>query len=165
MFYAPRRSNRRRTPKAMCINARSNLCKKSLFYLEGTLFGRLTNDLLPFSYPSKTKSWRRGVVVITTAQIHSKKPELRFCTGSNPTGGLSEIRDDEDLCQWSRLEIRLYIVRWSIMRQKNPSSSPSPPSSDVMISGMLGRLTFTSKLLLIAKLNLPFLYEQIVLTI
>ena len=28
--------------------------------------------------------WRRGVVVITTAQLHSTKPELRFCTGLNP---------------------------------------------------------------------------------
>ena len=26
----------------------------------------------------------RGVVVITTAQIHSAKPELRFCAGSYP---------------------------------------------------------------------------------
>ena len=42
-------------------------------------------------------SWRRGVVVITTAQLHSTKPELRFCTGSNPACGVSEIRDGEDL--------------------------------------------------------------------
>ena len=40
---------------------------------------------------------RRGVVVITTAQLHSTKPELRFCTGSNPAHGISEIRDGEDL--------------------------------------------------------------------
>ena len=26
--------------------------------------------------------WRRGVVVITTAQLHAIKPELRFCAGS-----------------------------------------------------------------------------------
>ena len=51
--------------------------------------------------------WRRGVVVITTAQLHSTKPELRFCAGSNPAHGVSEIRDGEDLWQWSRLEIRL----------------------------------------------------------
>ena len=25
--------------------------------------------------------WHRGVVVITTAQLHSTKPELRFCSG------------------------------------------------------------------------------------
>ena len=41
--------------------------------------------------------WRRIVVVITTAQLHSTKPELRFCTGSNPARGMSEIRDGEDL--------------------------------------------------------------------
>ena len=29
----------------------------------------------------------RGVVVITTAQLYSTKPELRFCTGSNPVRG------------------------------------------------------------------------------
>ena len=40
---------------------------------------------------------RRGVVVITTAQLHSTKPELRFCAGSNPARGVSEIRGSEDL--------------------------------------------------------------------
>ena len=37
------------------------------------------------------------VVVITTAQIHSFKPELRFFAGSNPARGMWEIRDGEDL--------------------------------------------------------------------
>ena len=41
--------------------------------------------------------WRRGVVVITTAQLHSTKPELKFCAGSNSARGVSEIRDGEDL--------------------------------------------------------------------
>ena len=40
---------------------------------------------------------RRGVVVITTTQLHSTKPELRLCAGSNPAHGVSEIRDGEDL--------------------------------------------------------------------
>ena len=40
--------------------------------------------------------WRRGVV-ITTAQLYSTKSELRFCAGSNPASGVSEIRDGEDL--------------------------------------------------------------------
>ena len=39
---------------------------------------------------------RRGVVVIITAQLHSTKPELRFCAGSNSARGVSEIRDGED---------------------------------------------------------------------
>ena len=43
------------------------------------------------------KWWRCGVVAITTAQLHSTKPELRFCAGSNPACGVSEIRDGEDL--------------------------------------------------------------------
>ena len=54
--------------------------------------------------------WRHGVVVITArqlhstkpelrfcAQLHSTKPELRFCAGSKPARGLSENRDGEDL--------------------------------------------------------------------
>ena len=41
--------------------------------------------------------WRRGVVVITTTQLHSAKPELRFCAGSNPARGTSEIHESEDL--------------------------------------------------------------------
>ena len=44
-----------------------------------------------------TTWWCRGVVVITTAQLHSSEPELRFCTCSNPALGVSEIRDGEDL--------------------------------------------------------------------
>ena len=41
--------------------------------------------------------WLHGVVVITTAERHSTKPELSFCTGSNPAGSVSDIRDGEDL--------------------------------------------------------------------
>ena len=49
--------------------------------------------------------WCRGVVVITTAQLHATKSELRFCAGSNPVRGVSEIYDGENLWQWFRLEI------------------------------------------------------------
>ena len=35
--------------------------------------------------------WRRGVVAITTAQLHSTQPELSFCAGLNPARGVSEI--------------------------------------------------------------------------
>ena len=31
------------------------------------------------------------MVFITTAQLHSFKPELRFCASSNPASGVSEI--------------------------------------------------------------------------
>ena len=56
--------------------------------------------------------WHRGVVFITTAQLNSSKPDLRFCEGSNPARGVSEIRDGDDLWQWSHLEIRLRF--WSV---------------------------------------------------
>ena len=38
-----------------------------------------------------------GVVIITTAELHSTKSELRFCAGSNPARGVSEIGDGKDL--------------------------------------------------------------------
>ena len=38
-----------------------------------------------------------GVVVITFVQLHSTKPELRFCVCSNLARAVSEIRDGEDL--------------------------------------------------------------------
>ena len=62
--------------------------------------------------------WRHGVLVITTAQLHSTKPEIGFCAGSNPARGVSEIRDGEDLWQWSRLEIKLHAFRRSTIPQK-----------------------------------------------
>ena len=53
-----------------------------------------------------------------TAELHWSKPELRFCAGSNPARGVSEIRDGEDLWQWSRLEIRLNAFRRSTIPQR-----------------------------------------------
>ena len=41
--------------------------------------------------------WRRGVVIITPAQLHSTNHELRFCAGLNPARGVLEIHDGEDL--------------------------------------------------------------------
>ena len=46
---------------------------------------------------SKKPSWHRDVVAITTGQLHSTKPELRFCAGLNPACGVSEIHDRGDL--------------------------------------------------------------------
>ena len=39
--------------------------------------------------------WRLGVMVITTAQLHSTKPAVRCLSSSNPTDGVSEIRHGE----------------------------------------------------------------------
>ena len=66
--------------------------------------------------------WRRGVAVITTTHLHSTKPELRFCAGSNTAHGVSEIRDGEYLWQWYRLEVRLNAFRGSNISQNNSSS-------------------------------------------
>ena len=57
-------------------------------------------------------------LVITTAQLHSTKPELRFCTVSNPAHSMLEIGNGEDLWQWSRLEIRLSTFHQSTIPQK-----------------------------------------------
>ena len=41
--------------------------------------------------------WHLGVAVITTAQLHSRKSQVIFCTGSNPACDVLEICDGEDL--------------------------------------------------------------------
>ena len=46
------------------------------------------------------------IIHLTTAQLHSINSELRFCAGSSPARGVSDICDGENLWQWSRLEIR-----------------------------------------------------------
>ena len=58
------------------------------------------------------------VVVITTAQLHSTKPDLRFWADSNPARGVWEIGNGEDLWQCSGLEIRLNVFRQSTIPQK-----------------------------------------------
>ena len=49
---------------------------------------------------------RRGVVVITTAQLHSTKSEIRLCACSDSARSVSDICYGEDLWQWSRLKIK-----------------------------------------------------------
>ena len=60
-------------------------------------FDQEHNQIKKGKYQQLYGLWHRGVVVITTAQLHSTKPEFRFCAGSNPARGASEIRDGEDL--------------------------------------------------------------------
>ena len=57
-------------------------------------------------------------MVITNAQPHSPRSELRFCTGSNPACGVLGIRDVKDLSQWSWIEIRLNAFHWSTISPK-----------------------------------------------
>ena len=74
----------------------------------------------------KLQSTWMTTLVFTTPQLHSIKPELRFCAGSNPPRGVSEIRDGEDL--W-RLVSAGNKVKTSFVGQpyhkNNSSSSPS----------------------------------------
>ena len=58
------------------------------------------------------------IVVITTAQLHSTMPELRFYAGSNPAHDVLEIRNGEDLWRWSQLEIKLNAFCRSTLPQK-----------------------------------------------
>ena len=67
---------------------------------------------------AKNNPWHCGVVVITTAQLHSTKRELRFCAVSNLARSISEICDDEDFWQWFQLEIRLNTFRRSTIPHK-----------------------------------------------
>ena len=62
-------------------------------------------------------------MVISTAQLHSTNPELRFCAGSNSARNVSEIRNWEDLWQVSRLALRLNAFRRSTYHKNNSSSS------------------------------------------
>ena len=86
----------------------------------------------------------RGVVVITAAQLHSTKSELRFCAGSNPARGVSEIRNGEDLWQWSRLEIRLNAFPRSTIPQKQFISIIIKPFLSNIISFFISNLDMTA---------------------
>ena len=67
------------------------------FYIKDNIFFKTRNDLTKNIVNMEVTFIKRVVVVTTTAQLHSTKPELRFCAGSNPAYGVSEIRDGEDL--------------------------------------------------------------------
>ena len=101
-----------------------NVSWKLMEYLQITIplkYRGVKNRCRRFSNFAKSFNvapWCRGVVVIITAQLHSTKPELRFCAGSKPARGVSEIRNGEDLWQGPRLEIRLNAFSWSTISQK-----------------------------------------------
>ena len=62
--------------------------------------------------------WCHGVVVMTTTQLHSTKPELKFCAGSNCAPGLSGIHNGKNLWQCSGLKINFNAFCWPTMLQK-----------------------------------------------
>ena len=49
-----------------------------------------------FKVNNKSTRTMPGVVAITTAQLNSTMPELRFCAGSNPARSMPEIHNGED---------------------------------------------------------------------
>ena len=55
------------------------------------------------------RDWSHGVVLITSAQLYSTKPEIRFCTDSNLAHNMLKIRDGMDLWQWFLLEIKINV--------------------------------------------------------
>ena len=90
----------------MCNQMQQNKQNSSTFLRDicNLLFWRIlgmpgmqTQQILHDSTKAFMLLWRRRVVVTTTAQLHSTKPELRFCAGSNPACGVLEICDGEDL--------------------------------------------------------------------
>ena len=68
-----------------------NEIKKHQGRFPGALLTRLADLIV------QPVTGRHGVVVINSVQLHSRKPELRFCAGSNPPRGVPGICDGEDL--------------------------------------------------------------------
>ena len=88
--------------------SRTKLWKSLSFYMLVQIHGK-----------QKLIDWKTEVdCIITTAQLHSTKPELRFRAGLNPACGVSEICNGEDLWHWSRLEIMLNVCHQSTIPQK-----------------------------------------------
>ena len=44
--------------------------------------------------------WNRGVMVVTTAQLHSTKPELKFCAGSVACQRFAMLRISDSGPSW-----------------------------------------------------------------
>ena len=77
-------------------NSKKSSVKDLFFYLFNQVGSFEDFQILTYqSNPFKLLR-RHGVVVINTARLHSAKPELKFCTGSNPVRYVLEIRNDED---------------------------------------------------------------------
>ena len=53
--------------------------------------------LLKYAVPRLSLSTYTGVMIITSANLHSIKLEFRFCSGPEPAQGVLEICDVENL--------------------------------------------------------------------
>ena len=56
-------------------------------------------------------------MVITTAQLHSIEPELKFCAGSNPVHGVSESRDNDSSVNHTTKAINHYHHHYQSLTQ------------------------------------------------
>lgn len=82
----------------------------------------------PFSQQQNTNNFTPPtVVIIATAQLHSTQPKLWFCLDSNLACSVSEIRDDKDLEQLPRLEIRLNVF----CRSATPTHTHPHPHTQI----------------------------------
>ena len=79
----------------MCIQIQ---CKETPGYkLYKTLKYEINDNKKFIVFKCNLSTWRRGVVVMTTAQLQSTKAELGLCARSNPACGVLEICDGDDL--------------------------------------------------------------------
>ena len=79
----------------MIIDGVTRTVKNEIKKHQGRFPGALLTHLADLIVQPVTR--RHGLVVINSVQLHSRKPELRFCRGSNPPRGVSGICDGEDL--------------------------------------------------------------------
>ena len=76
--------------------SKSNNTDLKLVIVSGEIEAVSSVEILDITIDDQ-REFNLPLVVITTVQLHSTKPELRFCAGSNPARGVSEIRDGENL--------------------------------------------------------------------
>ena len=90
-----------------------------------TLFQRWQNnvettpiELRRFNVDEPMLFQRWGGVVITTARLHSRKFELRFCAGSNPACGVSEIKRLSPVNHAIKIIHQIY-QRWNLVENES----------------------------------------------
>ena len=74
------------------------LCTRIIVIHKESLFSYLLTKIM-FLFATDIPMWCWGVVVITTAEHHSTKSEIRFCACLNPAHGMLEVGDGKILWQ------------------------------------------------------------------
>ena len=78
-------------------------------------------------------------LVITAAQLHLTKPELRFCTGSNSNRDLSKICDGKNIWHWFGWKYGFKPFVNQPFLKNTPSSSPSSVVYETINTNLLGK--------------------------